>query len=196
MPSRNTVREYDIPAYYHIYNRGAGGQYIFHDASDKRKFLTLLERYTSDDDAHRQYPTYDIDLIAFCIMGNHFHLLVFQENDPLAITALMRSVSTAYSMYFNKKYKAHGHVFQSVFKSSKIDNESYLTHITRYIHLNPETYLTYKYSSLPYFLGRKSATWVHPQKITDTQPEQYLNFLEDYRDRRTLLKEIRKELAI
>lgn len=50
MPSRNTVREYDAPAYYHVYNRGAGGAAIFSDAQDKKKFISLLERYLSDEE--------------------------------------------------------------------------------------------------------------------------------------------------
>jgi putative transposase len=196
MPAKNTVRRYDAPAYYHVYNRGAGGQYIFRDASDKRKFLSLLERYLSEDTAHERYPTYEIELIAYCVMGNHFHMLVFQEVNTMALTDLMRSVSTAYSMYFNFKYKSHGHVFQSVYKSSMIDDESYLAHITRYIHLNPETYLTYKYSSLANYIHDRSDTWVHPERLLDMTPQRYLNFLEDYRDRRQLLKDIKAELAI
>lgn len=196
MPSRNTVREYDAPAYYHVYNRGAGGQSIFRDAQDKRKFISLLARYLSDESEHTAYPSYDIELIAYCVMGNHFHLLLFQENDIKAITQLMKSISTAYSMYFNMRYKSQGHVFQSVFKSSRITNDNYLTHITRYIHLNPETYKTYKWSSLPFYLGKLSPDWIHPSRVLDMSPSVYRAFLEDYEDRRMLLKEIKEYLAI
>lgn len=195
MPSRNTIREYDAPAFYHIYNRGAGGQSVFRDTQDKRKFLSLFERYLVDDELFDDYPTYPVELVAFCIMGNHFHLILYQDDDPTAMTNLMRSVSTAYSMYFNLKYKTHGHVFQSVFKASRITNESYLMHISRYIHLNPETYLTYKWSSLPCYIAKRSDPWVHPERILDMSPVQYLAFLEDYKDKRILLNEIRDELA-
>lgn len=196
MPSRNTVREYDIPAYYHVYNRGAGGMSIFKDAQDKRKFLSLLERYLSDDDAHAEYPTFDIELIAYCVMGNHFHLLLFQEHDPAAMTELMRSVGTAYSMYYNRKYKSYGRAFQSVFRASRITDESYLQHISRYIHLNPEKYKTYKWSSLPYYLGAPAPVWVKSDRLLDTSPVQYATFLEDYVDRRTVLREIKEQLAL
>ena len=196
MPSRNTIRQYDVPAYYHVYNRGAGGVAILRDAQDKNKFISLLHRYLSDDPDCVSYPTYDIELIAFCIMGNHFHLLLFQETDPTAITQLMRSVSTAYSMYYNLKYKSNGHVFQSVFKASRITNESYLAHITRYIHLNPDTYKTYKWSSLPYFIGVEPPEWIKPQRLLDMSPEAYMRFLEDYKDRRELLSEIKDQLAL
>jgi len=195
MPSRNTVRQYDVPAYYHLYNRGSGGSAIFKDAQDKRKFMKLLERYLSEDDEFIRYPTYDIELVAYCIMGNHFHLLVYQENDALAITQLMRSVSTAYSMYFNLKYKSHGHVFQSVFKASRVGEESYLAHITRYIHLNPKTYLTYKWSSLLFYLGTEPPGWVKVSRLLDMTPIEYREFLEDYEDYRALLKEIKDQIA-
>lgn len=195
MPSRNTVREYSSPAYYHIYNRGSGERHIFQDAEDKYVFLRLLQRYLSDDPQFCAYPSYVIELLAYCVMGNHFHLLLFQENDIEAITKLMRSVSTSYSMYFNKKYKAHGHVFQSVFKSSHITNDAYLAHISRYIHLNPETYRTYRWSSLPFYIGQSAPDWLHPSRAITMSSTAYLAFLEDYEDRRQLLKEIKDQLA-
>lgn len=195
MPARNTIRQYDTPAFYHVYNRGAGGQSIFRNASDKSKFISLLQRYLSDDEEHSTYPTYDIELLAFCIMGNHYHLLLYQEADPTTITHFMRSISTAYSMYYNAHYKSQGHVFQSTFRASRITNDAYLMHISRYIHLNPKTYKTYKWSSLAYYLGKDSPKWLSPYRVLDMSPAQYTNFLEDYEDKRLLLKEIKDELA-
>ena len=186
------MREYDAPAYYHVYNRGADGKRIFYDSQDKYKFISLLIRYLIDDN---DYPTYDIELVAYCVMGNHFHLLLYQENDTQAISGLLRSVSTAYSMYFNKKYKHHGHVFQSVFKASRISDNAYLAHISRYIHLNPETYLTYKWSSLTYYTGKKSDTWIHPERVLAMTPQKYLVFIEEYMDRRQVLKTVEDEVA-
>lgn len=194
MPSRNTVREYDAPAYYHVYNRGAGGNIIFRDSQDKQKFLVLLERYL--DDRFGSYPTYAIELLAYCIMGNHFHLLLFQDQHPDEITGFMRSISTAYSMYFNDKYKNKGHVFQGVFRASRVTNESYLAHISRYIHLNPTNYMTYEWSSLRYYLGVAPPRWLHPDRLGNINAKQYSIFLEDYTDRRLLLKEIKSQLAI
>ena len=135
MPIKNTIKEYDIPAYYHIYNRGAGNQQVFRDDQDREKFLSLFIRYldvsdTSTKTDGREYDKYDIELIAYCLMGNHFHLLVYQETDPSAATQLMRSVATAYTMYFNRKYKQFGHLFQSTFKAARITSGAYLLHIT------------------------------------------------------------------
>lgn len=158
--------------------------------------MSLLQRYLSNDSRFNTYPTYDIDLVAYCVMGNHFHLLLFQHDNPEAITQLMRSVSTAYSMYYNLKHKAYGHVFQSVFKAARITKESYLAHITRYIHLNPRTYLSYKWSSLPYYTGKPSPDWVQPTRLLDTSYASYQSFLADYVDRKQLLKEIKDQLAL
>lgn len=196
MPSKNITGEYSAPAYYHIYNRSASNRKIFHDVHDKRKFLSLFERYLSKDSAYEVYPTYAIELVAFCVMDNHYHLLIFQDSDSKSITQLMRSVSTAYSVYYNLKYKTNGPVFKRVLKASRITSDEYLIYITRYIHLNPSAYLTYKWSSLRYYLGKHSPDWINPQRLLDMTPAQYRVFLQDYEDRHQLLKEIKEQLAI
>lgn len=196
MPSKNTIREYCSPAYYHVYNRGAGGQKIFRDAQDKRKFIRLLERYLVDDEKYAAYPTYGLEVLAYCVMGNHFHLLVYQDVDMRAVTEFMRSVSTAYSMYYNLKYKNKGHVFQGVFRASRITNDSYLQHISRYIHLNPRTYLTYRWSSLAYYLGKPAPDWLNTHRVCPMSAEDYRVFLGDYESRHALLELIKQELAL
>lgn len=81
MPSRNIVKRYDVHAYYHVYNRGAGAQKLFLDSSDRRRFLSLIARYVTPkderDESERHYPEYDIEISAYCLMGNHFHLLAY-----------------------------------------------------------------------------------------------------------------------
>lgn len=192
---------YDIPAYYHVYNRGVDKRPIFLDGTDKAKFLSLLRRHLDPTDRSFRadgvlYEKYDIELVAYCLMGNHFHLLLFQEHDPQAITKLLRSVSTAYTMYFNARHKRQGHLFQGVFKASRINSEAYLQHIGRYIHLNPRTYRTYRWSSLGAYLGRWSASWLHPERILDMAPAQYKMFLEGYESKKALLDEIKHELSL
>lgn len=196
MPSPNTVKEFDAPAYYHIYNRGAGGRAIFIDTIDRKKFMSILERHLSEALDPNEYTAYDVELVAYCLMGNHFHLLVYVPLEPSELTALMRSVATAYSMYFNKRHKSKGHLFQGIYKASRIDSDSYLAHISRYIHLNPRTYRTYYWSSLKEYLGERITPWIHPERVLDTSPARYLEFLEDYEDRRDLLKSIRDELSL
>lgn len=201
MPSRNSQKMYDVPAYYHVYNRGAGKRTIFHDAGDKAKFLSLLARHLDpDNEAVRgdgvPYEKYPVELVAYCLMGNHFHLLLYQADDPEAIQRLMRSVGTAYSMYYNLRYRSSGHLFQGIYKAVHIDNEPYLAHISRYIHLNPRTYMTYKWSSLPEFLDKRTTSWVYPERVLSALPGGYKAFLEDYEDRAELLKSIREEFEL
>lgn len=128
-------------------------------------------------------------------MGNHFHLLVYQTEDKDALSGLMRSLSTAYSMYYNKKYRQHGHVFQSIFRASQITDESYLMHITRYIHMNPRTYLTYQWSSLGVYVGHSSDIWLKPERIRTMPPESYRQFLADYEGRKAELEDLKILLA-
>lgn len=199
MPSRNIVKQYDTESYYHVYNRGAGEQKIFLDSSDKRKFLSLIARYVTPkderDDTEKMYREYDIEINAYCLMGNHFHVLAYQLDDAKALSGLMRSVSTAYSMYYNKKYKQHGHVFQSIFKASRITEESYLLHITRYIHMNPRTFMTYRWSSLGAYLGKGTEDWVKPERIITMTPNQYKKFLTEYVYRKSELEDLKLQLA-
>lgn len=195
MPSRNTTKVYDTNAFYHVYNRGATGQTIFIDEADKHKFMALFRRHLLQEEGDEEYKKYDVDIAAYCLMGNHFHLLLWQGTDVSAISGLMRSVSTAYSMYFNKRYKRQGHVFQSIFRASRITDDAYLAHISRYIHLNPQRYRTFYWSSLRDYLGERSDELIHPERVLDMTPDQYLEFLEEYTDRRKVLKDIQSQLA-
>ena len=167
----------------------------------RQKFISLLARHLDPTDISKMtdgriYEKYDIELVAYCLMGNHFHLLVYQENDIAAMTQLMRSVATAYSMYFNRKYKKSGHLFQGVFKASRITDDEYLVHIARYIHMNPYDYFEYEWSSVRAYLGKRSPVWLHPERANDMNPEQYRDFLVSYEGRRAELKEIEEQLGL
>ncbi len=77
-----------------------------------------------------------VDIGAFCLMPNHFHILVREKLDN-GISKFMRKLLTAYSMYFNKKYKRTGKLYEGVFKSTYVDDDRYLKYLYSYIHLNP-----------------------------------------------------------
>lgn len=188
--------------YYHVYNRGVNKRRIFLDDEDYRVFLNLIKRYLSaepvSDKKHRQYPWLhdDIELLAFCLMPNHFHLLFYQISEN-AMTALLRGISTAYTGYFNKKYGRVGHLFQDRFKASMITSDAYLHHISRYIHLNPHNYKTWPYSSYPYYTHAKQADWLQPEKILELFPSipAYVEFVSDNTAYKDSLDEIKSELA-
>jgi hypothetical protein len=147
------------------------------------------------DDTEKGYPEYEVEINAYCLMENHFHLLIYQMEDRDALSGLMRSVSTAYSMYYNKKYRQHGHLFQSIFKASRITEEPYLLHITRYIHMNPRTYKTYRWSSLGAYLGRDCDLWLKPERIKTMSPDEYERFLTDYEGKKAELELVKIQLA-
>jgi REP element-mobilizing transposase RayT len=75
-------------------------------------------------------------IVAYCLMPNHFHILIKQNTD-MKVTDFVSKLSTSYSMYFNKKYKRVGSLFQDTFKSINVDNNNYLLWLSAYIHQNP-----------------------------------------------------------
>lgn len=99
---------------------------IFSDDADRARFCLLLQ-YASE--------TYGMIVHAFCLMGNHVHLLVQPREADLS--SAMHVLGFRYAQYFNKKYKRRGHLYQGRFKSIIVQSGSYLMHLVRYIHLNP-----------------------------------------------------------
>jgi putative transposase len=170
MPSRNIYKQDVSESYYHVYFRGVNRSRIFRDAADYEKMLRLFARYLSLEEvtnsAGVSFPNYHykLELVAFCLMPNHAHLLLYQRQQR-AMAEFMRSLLTSYSMYFNKKYKRSGPLLESRYKASMITDDSYLEHITRYIHLNPRQWRDYEYSSLPYYLQQISDEWIEPKRI-------------------------------
>lgn len=111
---------------FHVFARGNNREPIFLDPSDYQRFVTNLERFRKD---------LGFILLAYCLMPNHFHILLRTEKQPLS--KILQVLLTAYTMYFNKKYDRVGHVFSGRFKSIAVDRETYLLEVVRYIHLNP-----------------------------------------------------------
>jgi len=202
MPRRNVLRSDAANSFYHVYARGHSKHRIFLDEQDYLYFLSLFERYLSADEMRNAvgvpYPNFynKVELAAYCLMPNHFHLLLYQHQ-PGALSAFMRSLMTSYSRYFNMRYKRSGSLFESRFRASLISDDAYLEHITRYIHLNPRQWRDYEYSSLPYYLQQVEVSWLRPERITKlfSSPEEYLRFLEDYAENKKMLDILKQELA-
>lgn len=113
-------------------------------------------------------------------MNNHVHLLFYQHEDERALPAILQRIFTTYSMYFNKKYDRVGPLFQSRYLASRIDNDAYLHHISRYIHRNPAKWRSYSYSSLRYYAGEASSDWIKPSLVLalfDHSSQKYLDFV-------------------
>ena len=187
MPSRNIVKVYVAGGYYHIYNRGIDKRTIFEDEMDFKTFLKYLKEALSEPpDPNKSKVTFtlkggtfkglprpvknfvnNIKLVAYCLMPNHFHLLV-EQNGEMDINWFMQSITTRYSMYFNKKHNRVGKLFQGHYKAVLVNDENYLLHLSRYIHLNPSEYtndLENTYSSYSEYLGKRKTKWIKPQVI-------------------------------
>src|SRR5690606_22360993 len=130
MPSKNTVKEFTKEQYYHVYNRGVEKRAIFLDDEDYTVFLGLIKKYlTGKTDQKKHRHAFDslsgeVQLIAYCLMPNHFHLLLYQKSDD-GITKLMRRLTTAYAMYFNNKYNRIGRLFQGTYKAAHVNADDY-----------------------------------------------------------------------
>jgi len=208
MPSKNIVKEFVPEAYYHIYNRGVAKQKIFLDDQDYKTFLSYLKLYLTLSSL--QGPTLkvapsrilknyfdQIKLLAYCLMPNHFHLFVWQK-DANEITNFMRSLITKYAIYFNKKYKRVGPVFQGNYKAVIVKTENQFIYLSKYIHRNPLPLPTrldlvgYKYSSYGNYLGKFSQAWVDKSEILSyfsklNQEESYQQFVEEIDERDLLI---------
>ena len=137
----------ETAGYYHIINRGVEQRVIFKEASDYEYFEDLMCFYMK---------SYGITLHSYCLMSNHYHLLIETSTDNLS--KFMRQLNMNYAIYFNKKYKRVGHLWQGRFKSWYVTNDVYLYTLMRYIEQNPikanivQELEAYPYSSYHYFL--------------------------------------------
>jgi REP element-mobilizing transposase RayT len=124
MPRKSRI---DTPgALHHITARGIERSQIFADAADKSNFLDRLGGILSDTET-RCY--------AWALMPNHFHLLLRTGNVPIA--TVMRRLLTGHALWFNRRHKRHGHLFQNRYKSILCQEDKYFLELVRYIHLNP-----------------------------------------------------------
>lgn len=122
-----TGRIYSESGYYHVISRGTNKQVIFHRDIDNYTYLKYLKKYSIK---------YKIEIIAYCLMKNHIHILLHDENQN--ISKLIHDVHTSYSVYHNCAYNKTGHVFECRFKAQAIEKESYLLNAFRYILQNPK----------------------------------------------------------
>jgi len=132
--------------YYHIMIRGNNKKNIFKYEEDKEKLIEIIEKNITED---------KWKLRAYCIMDNHAHLLI-EENDK-EVSEIMKKLNVTYAMYYNKKHKSTGHVFQVRYKSESIADDAYLLTVMRYIHQNPikaGIIKDYKWSSYNEYIGK------------------------------------------
>ena len=168
--------------YYHVFGRGAKREKIFIDDRDKARFIFLITHLqspvriynvnwytegfikkgvfsTQENRVNEVIKKRNVELVAFVLMPNHFHLLVRNLSDGI-LSVYMHRVLTAYGKYFNAKYHKKGHVFEGPFKAVHVKNNNQLLHLSAYIHKNPKeikgfenSYDKYSYSSYQDYVG-------------------------------------------
>ena len=171
--------------YYHVFNRGVAKQVTFANKPDYERALLTLEYYrfvnpplklskfkdlSMEDKSKielelRQKNDRLVDILSFVIMPNHFHFLLKQNVDG-GISRYVSQFTNSYTRYFNTKNNRVGPMFQGVFKSVQVESSEQLVHLSRYIHLNLNPYVsslvtkaglaTYPWSSLPAYLGQEN----------------------------------------
>jgi len=113
-------------AFYHVISRGNNREETFLDDTDRKQFLKYLKEQTL---------RYGIKIHAWCLMSNHYHLVV---ETPLGnLSKTMQSLNTSYTVYFNHRHRKVGHLFQGRYKAVLVQADEYLHCLSRYIHLNP-----------------------------------------------------------
>lgn len=135
--------------YYHIYSRGTDKREIFLDENEYKRFVKLLFVCNSKISVHlssggnARSPLEKIkrgetlvDIGAYCLMPNHFHLLIHEKEDD-GITNFLKKLLTSYSMFFNKKHDRTGSLFEGIFRAKHVGQDEYLEYLFAYIHLNP-----------------------------------------------------------
>lgn len=155
--------------HYHIFNRGVAKMKIFNNFYDYNRFFKCILYYQIDSQKPRfsvfTPETHEldsskkiVDLVSYCFMPNHFHLLLKQVKEG-GISEFISKISNSYTKYFNIKNNRVGPILQGDFKAVHIESNEQLLHVSRYIHLNPligfvtKDIETYKWSSYPEYIG-------------------------------------------
>jgi hypothetical protein len=205
MPAKNLSRINEDGIYLHIYNKGIENRAIFNDKEDYEVFLEYLKEYLSSPKDPKTIKkafkvkgrTFQgtphlpknyfnqVELIAYNLTSNHFHLILHQISKG-SLEKFLRSLSTRYSIYFNKKYQHTGALFAGPYRSVQIEVGLRLSHLTRYLHLSGN------HTSYPDYLGQRQTPWLKPEAVLDLfgkEQGSYQDFVErDLPDQNLLLE--------
>ncbi len=176
MPYRRI--QFAADQYYHIYNRGSGRRPI---VREEENYVFLLRRIKEHADALH------VAVITYCLMPNHYHLLLRQDGqEPAGL--LPQRVFNSYTKAFNKRYGASGTLFEGRFKAIHVDRDGYLLHLCRYIHANPVKHglvpdlEQWPYSNYPEWIGARQGKLVDRVFVQEHFPQagSYQRFVLDY----------------
>ena len=182
-------------AWYHVMNRGAAKQTIFHNSTQFHLFLSLLEEV---------YKRYGVEVHAYCLMNNHYHLLLRTPDANLG--KVMHYISSNFTLQNNRLIGRDGPLFRGRYKAILVEADSYLLQLSRYIHLNPVSAKIeqkpekYYWSSYRYFiLNEKKPIWLFCDETLsrfsgEYKSQKYKNFISDGIDKGILLSLERKKI--
>ena len=163
-------------AFYHIISRGNEKGKIFASDIDRERFLDYLKKIV---------VRYHIKIHTYCLMYNHYHLLL--ETERPNISKVMHDLNSSYTAYFNARYKRAGHLFQGRYKSILVQADKYLHSLSRYIHLNPVTAKLvtnpgqWIYSNYLEWVGERNGNLVDREFVRQYFPTavDYVTFVQD-----------------
>jgi putative transposase len=173
---------------YHLYNRGHNRERIFFARENYAFFLRRL----------REYLLPVLDVVAYCLMPTHYHLLVktCEVSETSEVSLAMMRFSVSYTKAMNKQYDRVGALFQGAFQAKHVGEDAYLVHLSRYLHLNPvmsglvERAEDWEFSSYREYAGLREGTLPRPEIVLGQfpSPEAYRAFVESYApaDQRTV----------
>jgi len=154
-------------AYYHVMNRGLAYQKIFTDRVDRELFLNLL------GECHQMWG---IEVFAYCLMGNHYHVLL--QTPQANLSRIMRHLDGLYTQRYNRRHHRDGPLFRGRYKAIVVDEEPYLLSVVRYIHRNPiEAGVVrgldrYPWSSYRMYMGKeKRPQWLDVKQVLGRFPK-------------------------
>lgn len=192
---------------YHVFNRSTGSDVLFPTPGCYGRFFDLISYYRHEktpqrysqycklpdhirDEVSRRLEKSDdlrVDILVFTLMPDHYHLILRQKIDN-GISDFIRIIQNSYAKYLNTKSDRHGAVFQAMFKFIRIDTESYLMELSRYIHRNPlkagitgtpEETAAYPWSSLAGYLGTRPVSFLDTLTVGTLfpKPNAYRDFV-------------------
>jgi len=211
MPSRFIVRKFVAGGYYHLYNK-TSKESLFKDDQDYRVFLFYLYIYSTPKEAvSGKYPDLptrlvnhnlyeELKVIAYCLMPDHFHLLL-QQTTNNAIPNLLKQIKNGYTAYYHQKYQEEGPVFKGRYKSVKTEDDNQVVQLWRYIHLNPVTSgmcghpVEYEWSSYKLFMGQEDDIKINDELVrgafkTSQEIEEFHTNKEGYERDLPLIKDL------
>lgn len=181
--------------FYHVYNRGTEKRNIFSSRADYDRFLALLYLCNQASVVHLQLQGRTlkeilgkregeplVEIVAYCLMPNHFHLLV-RELEEGGLSKFMQKLMTGYTMYFNKKNDRSGSLFQGKFKATHVANDRYLRYLVSYIHLNPVKLIEPKWKETG--IGDRAAA---ERYLAQYAPSSYRDYLGEMRVENNILR--------